>query len=407
LPLYRYKAIGADGVALEGDMEARNQAAVVERLQATGHIPILVEDAAQPTQPASGASFGWFRSSRISQAEIGVFTREIATLLHAGLPLDRALEILVALSENDKVRKLLLQIRDDVRGGASLSAAMDAQKGVFTRFYLNMVRAGEAGGALGPVLMRITEFMERSKMLKETVMSALIYPAILVVVAVASVMLLMIFVVPQFSLMFQQSGKALPLPTQIVIGAGDFLRHDWWMLLLGLAAIALLMRQQLQNAASRYRWDGWFLRLPLVGDLVAKVEVARFSRSLGTLLGNGVTLLNALFIVKETLNNSVMAEGLDVVATQLKEGLGLGKPMMDTGLFPKLAVHMVMVGEETGQLEEMLLRVANVYDSEVQTSVKRMLGLMEPVLILGLGLLIGGIIMSILLAILGINDLAI
>ncbi|MGA8147328.1 MAG: type II secretion system F family protein [Gallionellaceae bacterium] len=406
MQLYHYKAVGADGVALEGDMEARNQAAVVERLQATGYIPIRVEEA-QPAKSAASTSFGWARSNRVSQAEIGVFTREIATLLHAGLPLDRALEILVALSENDKVRRLLIQVRDDVRGGASLSAAMDAQKGVFSRFYLNMVRAGEAGGALGPVLMRITEFMERSKMLKETVMSALIYPAILIVVAVTSVMMLLIFVVPQFSLMFQQSGKALPLPTQIVIGAGDFLRHDWWMLLLGGLAIFLLMRQQLQNAASRYRWDGWFLRMPLVGDLVAKVEVARFSRSLGTLLGNGVTLLNALFIVKETLNNRVMAEGLDQVATQLKQGLGLGNPMMETGLFPKLAVHMVMVGEETGQLEEMLLRVANVYDNEVQSAVKRMLGLMEPVLILGLGLLIGGIIMSILLAILGINDLAI
>ncbi len=406
MQLYHYKAVGADGVALEGDMEARNQAAVVERLQATGYIPIRVEET-QPAKSAASTSFGWARSNRVSQAEIGVFTREIATLLHAGLPLDRALEILVALSENDKVRRLLIQVRDDVRGGAALSAAMEAQKGVFSRFYLNMVRAGEAGGALGPVLMRITEFMERSKMLKETVMSALIYPAILIVVAVTSVMMLLIFVVPQFSLMFQQSGKALPLPTQIVIGAGDFLRHDWWMLLLGGLAIFLLMRQQLQNAASRYRWDGWFLRMPLVGDLVAKVEVARFSRSLGTLLGNGVTLLNALFIVKETLNNRVMAEGLDQVATQLKQGLGLGNPMMETGLFPKLAVHMVMVGEETGQLEEMLLRVANVYDNEVQSAVKRMLGLMEPVLILGLGLLIGGIIMSILLAILGINDLAI
>ncbi len=355
----------------------------------------------------AAARFGWSPSSRVSQAEIGVFTREIATLLHAGLPLDRALEILVALSENDKVRDLLMQVRDDVRGGASLSAAMDARKGVFSRFYLNMVRAGEAGGALGPVLMRITEFMERSKMLKETVTSALIYPAILVVVAVTSVMLLMIFVVPQFSLMFQQSGKALPLPTQIVIGAGDILRRDWWMLLLGAFAVYVLMLQQMKNPASRYRWDGWFLRMPLVGDLVAKVEVARFSRSLGTLLGNGVALLNALFIVKETLNNRVMAQGLDKVATQLKQGLGLGQPMMDTGLFPKLAVHMVMVGEETGQLEEMLLRIADVYDSEVQSAVKRILGLMEPVLILGLGLLIGGIIMSILLAILGVNDLAI
>lgn len=386
-------------------MEARASEVVADRLQAMGYIPIQIE-LTQAGEGTEKPSFSWLRSKRLSQAEIGTFTSEIATLLHAGLPLDRALEILVELSENDKVRNLLTQVRDDVRGGASLSAAMEAQKGVFSRFYLNMVRAGEAGGALGPVLTRITEFMERAKVLKQTVTSALIYPVILMVVAASSVMLLLVFVVPQFSQMFEQSGKTLPLPTQIVIGAGEFIRQDWWMLLLGVLAVYLLARQQMSNPASRYRWDGIFLRLPLVGDLVAKIEVARFSRSLGTLLGNGVTLLNALYIIKETLGNSVMAAGLDSVANQLKEGLGLGKPMMETGLFPKLAVHMVVVGEETGQLEEMLLRVADVYDNEVQTTVKRMLSLMEPVLILGLGLLIGGIIMSILLAILSVNDLA-
>lgn len=406
MPAFQYKAVSAGGEALEGEMEARGQDAVIERLQAMGYIPIRVEEA-QEGGETEAVSFSWLRSKRVSQAEIGVFTREIATLLHAGLPLDRALEILVALSENDKIRRLLTQVQVDVRGGAPLSAAMEAQEGVFSRFYLNMVRAGEAGGALGPVLMRITEFMERAKALKETVASALIYPTILVIVAVVSVMMLLVFVVPQFSLMFQQSGKTLPVSTQIVIAAGDFVRRDWWMILLGGFSVYVLMRQQLRNPDSRYRWDGWFLRMPLVGDLVAKIEVARFARSLGTLLGNGVTLLNALFIIKETLNNSVMAEGLDGVATQLKEGLGLGKPMMETGLFPKLAVHMVMVGEETGQLEEMLLRVADVYDNEVQTAVKRMLSLMEPALILGLGLVIGAIIMSILVAILSVNDLAI
>jgi general secretion pathway protein F len=405
LPVFLYKAISAEGVALEGEMEARAETAVVERLQGMGYIPIRVDAAQTENAPQSG-SFGWLRSGRVNQAEIGVFTREIATLLHAGLPLDRALEILVALSENEKVRRLLMQVRDEVRGGAALSAAMEKQTDVFSRFYLNMVRAGEAGGALGPVLMRISEFMERAKALKETIKSALIYPVILVLAAVSSVMMLLVLVVPQFTTMFEQSGKTLPVATQIVIAAGDFVRRDWWMLLLGALAIYVLMRQQLRNPVSRYWWDGLLLRLPLVGDLVAKVEVARFSRSLGTLLGNGVTLLNALFIIKETLGNSVMAGGLDGVATKLKEGLGLGKPMMETGLFPKLAVHMVMVGEETGQLEEMLLRVADVYDSEVQTSVRRMLALMEPVLILGLGLLIGGIIMSILFAILSVNDLA-
>jgi general secretion pathway protein F len=214
------------------------------------------------------------------------------------------------------------------------------------------------------------------------------------------------WVVPQFSQMFEESGKALPLPTQIVIAAGDVVRLYWWAMVLGGIGIYSWFSRQMRVPASRYRWDKRFLGLPLVGDLIAKLEVARFSRTLGTLIGNGVSLLTALAIVKETLNNAVMSEGLGHVATQLREGKGLGKPLMDTGLFPKLAVHLVLVGEETGKLQDMLIRIADIYDREVHNTVKRMLALMEPVLILGLGLVIGGIIMSILVAILSVNDLA-
>jgi general secretion pathway protein F len=384
-------------------MEGASQSAVVERLQAMGHIPIRVDES---TARKPGAAPGLFRKNRISQDDIAAFTREIATLLKAGLPLDRCLEILVSLSANEPVRQLLSQIREDVRGGAALSTAMETQTGVFSRFYLNMIRAGEAGGSLDVVLARLTEFMERSRELKDTVKSALIYPAILVGVAVLSVAVLLVWVVPQFSQMFEESGKALPLPTQIVIAAGDAVQNYWWAMILSAIGIYSWFSRQLQQPETRYKWDKRFLAMPLTGDLVGKLEVARFSRTLGTLIGNGVTLLTALSIVKETLSNSVMSEGLGVVAAQLKEGKGLGKPLMDTGLFPKLAVHMVMVGEETGMLQEMLIRIADVYDREVQNAVKRLLALMEPILILGLGLVIGGIIMSVLVAILSVNDLA-
>ena len=213
-------------------------------------------------------------------------------------------------------------------------------------------------------------------------------------------------VVPQFSQMFEESGKALPMPTQVVIAAGDAVRHYWWAMVLVVVGVFSWFSRQMRVPASRLRWDRRLLDLPLVGDLIGKLEVARFSRTLGTLIGNGVTLLAALSIVKETLSNTVMSQGLTEVAAQLKEGKGLGKPLFETGLFPKLAVHLVMVGEETGKLQEMLIRVADIYDREVQTAVKRLLALMEPVLILGLGLVIGGIIMSILVAILSVNDLA-
>ena len=386
-------------------MEGAAQAAVVERLQALGLIPIRVDETTVSATSAN-ASAGLFRKNRISQDDVAVFTQEIATLLKAGLPLDRCLEILMGLSATEPVRQLMTQIRDDVRGGAALSKAMEAQTGVFSRFYLNMIRAGEAGGALDVVLQRLTEFMERSKELKETVKSALMYPAILIGVAVLSVVILLMWVVPQFSQMFEESGKALPLPTQIVIGIGDAVRAYWWAMALAIVGIYSWFMRQMSQPVTRYKWDRRLLDLPLVGDLVGKLEVARFSRTLGTLIGNGVSLLTALAIVKDTLSNTVMSEGLSQVANQLREGKGLGKPLMETGLFPKLAVHLVMVGEETGKLQEMLIRIADIYDREVHSAVKRMLALMEPVLILGLGLVIGGIIMSILVAILSVNDLA-
>lgn len=405
MALFSYKAVSPEGETQDGEMEGLTQAAIVERLQGMGLIPIRVE-ASVSSGTDQGNRGGLFAKNRISQDDVAVFTQEIATLLKAGLPLDRCLEILISLSASEPVRQLMGQLREDVRGGASLSTAMDARKGVFTRFYLNMIRAGEAGGALDVVLQRLTEFMERSKELRDTVKSALIYPAILVSVSVLSVAILLVWVVPQFSQMFEESGKALPLPTQVVIAAGDAVRNYWWAMVLVVVGVFSWFSRQMQVPASRLRWDKRLLDLPLVGDLIGKLEVARFSRTLGTLIGNGVTLLAALSIVKETLSNTVMSQGLTEVAAQLKEGKGLGKPLLETGLFPKLAVHLVMVGEETGKLQEMLIRVADIYDREVQTAVKRLLALMEPVLILGLGLVIGGIIMSILVAILSVNDLA-
>lgn len=406
---YQYKAVAPTGEIQAGEIESPTSEAVVQRLQGMGLIPMRVSmvatshvDAMSPMPPVRIGR----RKARVTQDDVGAFTQELAVLLRAGLPLDRALQILISLSGHDAVRQLMTDIREDVRGGAALSAALEARDGVFSKFYLNMVRAGEAGGALDVVLQRLSEFMERAKELRETVKSALVYPAILVGVSVLSVAILLVWVVPQFSQMFEESGKALPVPTQVVIALGDFVRAYWWALILGGVGVYLVLQRQLSDMGFRLRWDRGLLGLPLVGDLIGKLEVARFSRTLGTLIGNGVTLVSALSIVKETLGNSFMAQGLTAVATQLKEGKGLGGPLMQSGLFPKLAVHLIQVGEETGKLQEMLLRIADIYDREVHSAVKRMLSLMEPVLILGLGLVIGGIIMSILVAVLSVNDLA-
>lgn len=402
MPLFSYKAADATGALIEGEMEARSPEALAEHLHAQGYLPIAVEEAL----PAAGGGWFGFGRARVSDDDIAMMTRELATLLRAGLPLDRALEIVINLATREEVAAILAAVRQDVRGGASLHAALEAQKGVFSRFYLNMVRAGEAGGALGVVMDRLSDFMERARELRETVKSALVYPTILVLVAVISVMVLLIFVVPQFTQMFEESGKALPLPTQIVVATGEFVRAWWWALLGGALLLYAFMKRRLADRESRYRWDERILALPLIGELVARIEMARFSRTLGTLLDNGVSLLRALSIVRETLGNSVMAERLDEVALKLREGRGLGAALLEAEVFPRLGVHMVMVGEETGRLSAMLIQVADIFDREVQAAVKRTLSLLEPVLILGLGLVIGAIIMSILVAILSVNELA-
>jgi general secretion pathway protein F len=405
MPSFFFKAVSPDGESVEEYREAPDEQALVKSLQADGYLPIQVV-------PVGSTSLRWltmrrFGRPRISQKDIGMFTRELATLLSAGLPLDRSLGILTELTEDSaQLNGLTRQVLEMVKGGAPLSAALESQSGVFSRFYLNMIRAGEAGGGLEDVLERLSDYIERSKEIRDTVVTAMIYPAILVTMAVLSLLGLLTFVVPQFTEMFASAGQELPLPTQIVVAIADGLQSYWWVLLALIVVAVSYMRHQLADSARRYVWDRRFLRVPVVGDLIRKVEVANFSRTLGTLLRNGVSLLVALSIVKETLGNLVMAEAVGVAADRLKEGQDMAGPIIESGLFPKMAVQMIKLGEETGRLEEMLDRVAVAYDKEIKMAIQRMLALLEPILIVGLGLLIGGIIASILMAIMSVNDLA-
>ena len=408
MALYKYRAVNTAGDVAAGELEAANESEIVDRLRDQGLMPMRVEPAVGGRVAGVAATpkrRRLFAPRRVTRDNLLSITRELATLLRAGLPLDRALEVLIGLAPTPPVANLLQTIRDDVRGGKSLSQALDAHRVVFSRFYVNIVRAGEAGGALGTVLTRLADTMERTKDLRDSVQSALIYPTILIGVAVTSVMVLLVFVVPQFQQTFSQAGKALPLPTQIVILFGTALRKYWWLAILLVFGAVWLIRRRLRKPEVRFRFDGRLLRLPLLGDLLAKIEVARFSRTLATLLANGVTLLSGLAIVRETMTNSVLARALDGVITRLREGKGFGRPLVETGLYPKLATQMILVGEESGRLEEMLNRVADVYDREVQISIKRFLAILEPAMILTLAVLIGGIVFSILLGVMGMSEL--
>jgi general secretion pathway protein F len=404
MPLFSYKAVSRAGESMEGERESVDEGTLVAALQTEGFIPIWVK-------PAGARFFPWGGSSssrlRLGHKEIMLFTRELLTLLQAGLPLDRAMNVLLDLTAQDpKLHTLIDRVLKSVKGGTQLSEALDAQGGVFSRFYINLVRAGEAGGALEQVLERLTEYLERSKELRDTVVTAMIYPAILLVMATGSLMVLLMFVVPQFMELFESAGKELPVPTQIVIAVADGLQNYWWLIALVIGAIVLFFRAQLADPRHRPAWDRRLLWAPLIGELVRKLETSSFARTLGTLLQNGVPLLTAMSIVKETLNNRAAAERVEAAVAVVKEGGGLSAPLAEVGWLPDLAVQMIKLGEESGHLPEMLERIANTYDKEVKITVQRLLALLEPVLIVGLGIVIAGIIASIMMAILSVNDLA-
>ena len=404
MPLFTYKAINNLGETEEGIRDAADEQHLIAVLQSEGYIPIRVA-------PASSRSFLGLgrggKQSKLSQKDIALLTGELATLLESGLPLDKSLLVLMDLTEdNERLSKIIGRVLEKVKGGASLADSLEQQSGVFTKFYLNMIRAGEAGGGLDEVLKRLSDYLERSQELKDTVSTALIYPAILLVMSLASLFVMLTFVVPQFTEMFESAGKALPVSTQIVVGLANWLQSYWWALLGGIVFMSSYMKFQLADPIKKKVWDGRFLKLPLAGNIITNKETANISRTLGTLLGNGVSILSAMIIVRETVDNLVMAAAIADAEEQLKQGKHLSDALLEKRIFPKMAMQMIKMGEETGRLEEMLLRVATIYDKQLRVAIQRMLAFLEPVLIISLGLMIAGIIVSILLAILSVNDLA-
>lgn len=403
MPAFMYKAVTSDGELVKGILNGTSRTQVINQIQSQGQTPIRVDVS---TDTAGGARrMRRITTQRITTQHIAAFTRELGTLLRAGIPLERALAILTSLAEGDRMKSLIEGVRQQVKTGDTLADAMQAQEEVFSRFYLNLVRAGEAGGALEVVLERLAEQLEQSQEMRNNLLSALIYPAILVLVALSSIFILLGYVVPQFTELFEGVGQVLPLSTRITIATGEFLQHYGWIMVLLAVAAGWLMHYQLGQPRSRYRWHRRFLRLPLVGPIITRIEVARFARTLGTLLDNGVPLLQALGIVKDTAGNEVIASGLERVAGSLREGQSLATPLAEVAHFPAFASHMIRVGEESGRLVEILQQVAQTYERETQASIKRALVLLEPALILVLGVVIAAVIISILVAILGINQL--
>jgi len=395
MPLYRYKALDAQGDMVDGQMEAVSQAELVVRLQEQGHLPMETRLASEGGMDG-GQLRSLFKSRPMQGAALLQFTQQLSTLLGAGQPLDRALTILLSLPEDERSRRVISEIRDTVRGGASLSSALERQHGLFSRLYINMVRAGEAGGSLHDTLQRLADYLERSRALQGRVVNALIYPAILLVVVGGALLFLLGYVVPQFAQMYESLDVELPWFTQLVLQVGLVVRDGWIWIIVIPAAIAWLLERKARQPAFRLALDGWLLRRKGIGALLGKLETARLARTLGTLLRNGVPLLAALGIARNVLGNRALAADIDLASDEVKSGNGLSAALARGKRFPRLALQMIQVGEESGALDAMLLKTADTFEQETARSIDRLLSAMVPAITLVLASVVGLVIMAVL-----------
>ena len=401
---YLYKATTLTGQTVEGAMDGKDEEAIIHGLHQLGYIPIRI---VSHQEQETGFRLPSFLRQRVGVKNLLTFTQELSTLTSAGLPLDRSLSILGTLTENDTLREAVKDVLKRVEGGNSLAEALANHPHIFPKLYVNMVKAGESGGFLETILSRLAQYLQSTKEIRDHVISVMIYPLILTVVTGISITVLVTFVIPRFARIFSDIKQAIPLPTQIVLTFSQLVKGYWWA---GAGAVLLAylgLKAYKKDEERRWRWDRSKLRWIVVGDLIKKVEVARFARTLGTLLQSGVSILPAFNLVKEVSQNLAISRSIAHVHDRLREGKGISKSLEETGVFPPLAIHMINVGEETGTLDQMLIKVAEAYEEGVRTAVKRFVSLLEPLIILVMGGIILFIVVSILWAILSVNDLAI
>ncbi len=391
---FAYRATSRNGQILEGQIEAPDEKTAIERLKNSGSIPLKI------TAQKKSVSIS---SAKAAKDDLQTFTSELYVLLNAGLPLDRSLNVLSEVFENKVMKNVIEDILKSIRGGKTFSDALLEHPKMFPKIYVNMMKAGEASGVLDSILEKLNEFLESTRELKESVFSAMIYPVILLVTSIVSIVMMLLFVVPRFSTLFEDMGGSLPFTTQILISMSSGLQNYWWMILLIIAAIAFAFRMWVKTEAGKYSWDAF--KLKILRDVIIKLEIARFCRTLGTLLKSGVPLLQALGNSRDVTTNLVVVSALDSIMKDAKEGKGIAQPLANTGIFPTMALSMIKVGEETGQMEDMLIKVAVTYEKSLKESIKRFVNLLGPVMILALALIIGFIVVSMLLAIFSITDM--
>jgi general secretion pathway protein F len=398
---FHFKAIASDGKPRTGILTAENPKLVAQELRKQGLTPVYVGIEQKKSVDVELPGLGGRR-----RRDVLFFTQELSTLLNAGVPVDRALSITSELTERSAFRSIVMDVIRILKGGKSLADSLAAHPAYFPDLYINMVRAGEASGSLAQVFERLAEFERTRDDLRGYIISSLVYPALLAIVGTVSIIFLLTFVVPRFASIFEEAHMKMPLPTLIMLQASKFVRSYLWIAVSVLAATVIAMQMYIRTKAGRLWWDTLRLRVPVLGDALRKAEVARFARAMGTLVSNTVPLVQSIAIAGATLNNKRIAGSLEVVSQGVKRGEGIANPLRRSGQFPPLAAHLLSVGEETGRLDNMFVRMADIYETDTRASIKRFTALFEPLVILIMGVIVGALILSMLLAITSINEVA-
>ncbi len=401
MALYSYKAKDPKGQVIVGSLEAETVNAVISRLQAMGYFPVCIENESEKKHTAAVVAKKFAR--RVSINDLATFNRQLADLLSSGIPLVRALGVIQNQTANETLVEIIAQIAQDVAGGDSLAGAMAKHPKVFSKLYVAMVRSGEAGGMLDVVLSRLADFAETEAEVRAKIKAALAYPVVMVIAGIGAVTILMTVVMPKILKIYGELNQTLPWPTQALIAVSDALRTYWPFFLGGIVAAVAAFWRLLKSPEGKRAFDRLIVKIPLLGPMIVKREIANFARTFGSLLHNGVSILPALEIVHEVLTNTVVADEVAKIPEHVTQGEGVAGPLKRSNVFPPVVVNMIAIGEETGRLDEVLLKVARSYEMEVERAVKTLTSLIEPLIILGMGIVVGFIVIAMLLPIFSID----
>lgn len=399
MALFYYEALDKSGKALKGTIEAADEDMIIQRLRGMGYYPTKVSRTKKSVGEIKIEELPILRNilGRITTKHLTSFTRQLATLIEAGLPIMRSLYILTEQVESPMLKKVIRKIASDIEAGSSLSDALARHPKVFDNLYVNMVRAGEIGGVLEAVLDKVAEFLEKSQALKGKIRSAMMYPIVVLVVAVGITLFILYQIIPQFVDIFEQLGADLPAPTMILVNLSNLLRYQWWIVVAIPIGLVFIYKMLVKYKTTRYYVDAVKLKLPVFGELIRKVAISRFASTLATLITSGVPILQSLDIVRETSGNEVISKAMIKVHQSIKDGETIHEPMKESKVFPPIVYHMVAVGEETGAIDVMLQKVAEAFEREVDDTVNALTSILEPILIVFLGVLVGGIVIALYL----------